>query len=188
MLIKLKDNERGVISLEACVLVPFFIFLMLFFYGIIIMFMGQHMVSHSLIQSAESLSLDSYAAERLSLNDIQDGGDLLTALYAGLFTSGDEYFSSNDKWYSSGSASTEETIKKRFIGYLSGGDVGKANDILDNIGIKGGVDSIDFSGCSVVDGVLTITITYKQEFLFNFQGLASFDRTMTVTSNMWGLQ
>lgn len=185
---KIRKDDSGVVSIEACVLVPLFIFLMLFFYGFIIMFMGQHMMSHSLIQSAESLSLDSYANERLSINDVQDGGDLLTALYANLFTSGNEYFSSNEKWYASGSGSAEEVIKKRFIGYLSNGDVSKANDILDNIGIKGGIDSLDFSGCTVDDDVLTITIKYTQEFLFNFQGLASFEREVTVKANMWGLK
>jgi len=181
------DAEKGVVSLEACVLVPFFIFLMLFLYGIIIMFMGQQMMSHSLIQSAESLSLDPYSTERLSLDVIDNAGDLFQSLYANLFTSGDNNFSSTDKWYSGGSAGMEDTIKDRFIGFLTGGDDTKAESLLNQVGVKGGIEAIDFSGCTVEGNVLTLTINYKQDFIFNFQGLASFDRSMSVKVNMWGL-
>lgn len=40
-MLKKRKSEDGTISLEACIVVPIFIFLILFIYGFIVMFMGQ---------------------------------------------------------------------------------------------------------------------------------------------------
>lgn len=201
---KLK-NEKGVISLEACIVVPIFVFLLMFFYGFFVMFAGQQAISHALIQSAESLSLDPFATERISVSTftkldstkMEDGGDLLTTLYADLMTSGDDYFASREKWYDgSNDALMKDTVKKRFIGFLTGGaqDTGgvnasdvesKADDLLDYLRIENGLSGIDFSGTSINEEKLTINIKYKQEFMFNFQGLAAFDREQSITVTLW---
>lgn len=183
---KRKDNDGGVVSLEAAILVPLFIFLMLFFYGIIIMFMGQHMISHAMIQSSQSLSFDPYATERLKKEEIDGLVDSLTSIYLEYGT--DEHFSSTDKWYSDNQDMLEEVAKKRFIGFLSGGGRDRADRLLNIFGIKGGIDTIDFSGCSVADGVLTFTIKYDQDFIFDFHGLASFERTMSIQAKLWGIK
>lgn len=70
MSVKKRKSEDGTISLEACIVVPIFIFLILFIYGFIVMFMGQQMISHSMLQSAESLSLDSYGTEKSEMKMI----------------------------------------------------------------------------------------------------------------------
>ena len=73
-------KERGVISLEASIVLPLFIFLLLFFYGFIVSFSGQQAICHSIVQSADSLSLDTYALERI--NSDNKGEELITNLYS----------------------------------------------------------------------------------------------------------
>lgn len=183
---KLRE-EKGVISLEACIMVPVFIFIILFVYGIMIMFMGQQLMVHALFQSAQSLSLDSYALELVSSAEHSNGEQLIQDLYTGAWSAGADrpYFTSSQKWYA-GEASMESVIKKRFFGYLAGRE-DKADDILDLIGVKDGKDGISFAGSSVSDGVLTIKLKYTQEYIYNFYGLASFEREITVKADMWGL-
>ena len=189
---RFKKNEHGVVSLEACIVLPIFIFVLMFFYGLMVFFSGHQLLSHSLIQSAESLSLDPYATERLNISwDEKEGGkDLVQAMYADAFTSQDPYFSSNEKWYAENSDLLIPTVRKRFLGYLVGSgtssEVEKAADEkLKTIGVQNGLSGLDFSETKVEDGVLTITIKYRQEFVFNFQGLAAFDRQQTITITLW---
>ncbi|HIR53690.1 MAG TPA: hypothetical protein IAB39_09925 [Candidatus Onthovicinus excrementipullorum] len=189
---RFKKNEHGVVSLEACIVLPIFIFVLMFFYGLMVFFSGHQLLSHSLIQSAESLSLDPYATERLNISwdEMEGGKDLVQAMYADAFSSQDPYFSSNEKWYAENSDLLIPTVRKRFLGYLVGSgtssEVEKAADEkLKTIGVQNGLSGLDFSETKVEDGVLTITIKYRQEFVFNFQGLAAFDRQQTITITLW---
>lgn len=191
-MLKFKKQEQGVVSLEACIVLPIFIFVLMFFYGFIVFFSGHQVLSHSLLQSAQSLSLDPYATERLdtSWEGMEKGTDLVQALYAEAFTSGDDYFSSNEKWYAENNDLMRETVKKRFLGYLVGTGTSseveqKANNKLEAIGVQNGLSGLDFSETKIEDNVLTITIKYKQEFIFDFQGLAAFDRQQTISITLW---
>lgn len=184
----MERKEHGVISLEACIVVPIFIFVMMFFYGFIVLFSGEQMIAHSLIQSAESLSLDPYATEKLDLGNMEYGGDLIQVLYADTFTSQSEYFSSTQKWYAKNNDLMRETVRKRFLGFLAGDsdDVeGKADEVLKTLRIQNGINGLDFSETKIEDGVLTIKIKYTQEFIYNFQGLAAFDRETSVSVTLW---
>jgi hypothetical protein len=188
-----KKNEKGVITLEASIVVPIFVFIVLFFYGFFMFFSGEMTMSHALIQSAESLSLDPYATERLGENTVESGGDLVTAIYSSLTTDENSYFSSSEKWYSGENQNLLlDTVKKRYIGYLSGGDdnnsqatEAKADKFLKDIGVQNGLSGLDFSETKIEGNVLTITIKYKQEFIFDFQGLAAFDRQQTISITLW---
>ncbi len=159
-----------------------------------VFFSGHLLISHSLIQSAESLSLDPFANERLSteLKNAKKTQDVVNALYANLFTEQNEYFSSGDKWYQKDATVVQETVKKRFIGYLVGGDdaanvKNRAKDVFDVIGIQGGYEGLDFSGTKLEGNKLIISVKYKQEFVFNFQGLAAFDREQRIVVTMWDI-
>lgn len=192
-MLKIKKREQGVVSLEACIVLPIFLLLLLFFYGFIVFFTGHHILSHTLIQSAQSLSLDPYATERLSedLEEEEGCGDLIEAVYAGAFTGGDKYFSSNEKWYNGENNELMlETVRNRFLGYLvGGGTTSEVESLADKklkiIGVNNGLDGLDFSETEIVDGELIVTIKYKQEFIFNFQGLAAFDRKQSIHITLW---
>lgn len=187
-----RKNNKGVVTLEACIVLPIFVLLLMFFYGFIVFFSGHQLLSHSLIQSAQSLSLDPYANERLNARwkETKDGSDLIQAMYASAL-GGDEYYSSNEKWYLEKNKDLmQKTVRKRFLGYLVGSDEPnkieeRANDMLKYLRVQGGIDGLDFSQTKIEGDVLTIKIKYKQEFVFNFQGLLAFDREQSIAITMW---
>ena len=43
-------NEKGLLTLEAAMVLPIFVFLLLFLYGIMMMFSGQEMIAHAMFQ------------------------------------------------------------------------------------------------------------------------------------------
>ena len=63
-MMKEHNNEKGTVTLEACIVVPMFITIMLALCGIFLLFMGQQIITHATIQSAKSMSFDPYATER----------------------------------------------------------------------------------------------------------------------------
>ena len=77
----MKKNERGSVTLEASLVLPIFIFIFLFCYGILMMFSGQQLISHALLQSAESLSLDSFASEKIGDTGLESAKSAVNMLY-----------------------------------------------------------------------------------------------------------
>lgn len=177
-----KKKDSGVISLEACIVLPIFIFLILFLYGFMFLFAGEQLVSHSLIQSAVSLSLDSYAVDKLS--DASEFDQLLENVVGSILENGKTSHASSEKWYDD-SDKIQQEIKTRFVSYLSDGNEDKANEMLERFGVVGGLGGISFTECEVNDDVLTITIEYEQKYIIDAFGLLSYDRTKTITQKMW---
>lgn len=189
-MLRLKKNESGVVSLEACIVVPMFVLLLLFFYGFIILTTGEQIVNHSLIQCAESLSLDPFATDKFNLDEIDNGGKLVQALYAGQLKKKNQNFASTSKWYSGNKDLLCDTVKKRFIGFTAGSEDQAAaemyaDSLLREVGVKDGLKGINFTTTKIDNGTLTITVKYKQEFIFNFQGLAAIDREKSVSVKLW---
>jgi len=58
-------REDGLLSLEACISLTVFIFLMLFLYSLFIVFEAQNEVAHVLLATADSMSLDTYSNQKL---------------------------------------------------------------------------------------------------------------------------
>lgn len=180
-------KEQGSVTLEASITLPIFIFLLLFMYGFIMMFTGQQLIAHALLQSSQSLSLDSYATETIGAEDYEKAKGLVRGLYNSVLTTHSENFSSSKAWYKDDSA--EEVIKKRFIGFFADGDEEWADNMLKTVGVKEGMDGINFKECKVGDdNDLHIKIKYTQRFLFDLNGAASFDREIEVVAHMWGMK
>lgn len=172
-------KERGSMTLEASIVVPIFVSVMLLANGFFIFFMGQQMMSNALIQSAKSLSYDPYSIQRTNSDDANFIESLIPALYD-MFNAGGGNYVSSEKWYEE--ENIEETVKERFVLYLSPAD---ADDLLKTFGVKDGLAGLDFSESSYSDGILTVKMNYTQEFVFNMLGLASFDDSMQVKVKMF---
>lgn len=169
-------GESGVITLEACIVVPVFVFLMLLVNGLFVMFMGQQIMMHIAVQSAKSLALDRYSVQRVAA----DKQDHLADMFVDLFTIGNGEFVSTDQWYT---ANVENTVRERFFAYLDGS--GDADKILEVIGIEGGNNGLDFSESTVQDGVLTLKIKYKQNFVYGTSDLMSVEREITLVVKLF---
>ncbi len=169
-----KNRSEGSITLEAAMVVPMFIILMLLVNGFFVLFMGQQILSHTLVQSTKSLAFDPYASQRVAANAEDDLADM----FVDIFSFSSEGHVATDKWYEENLDDLDEVVEERFLVYLRESE-SDADNLLENIGIKNGVDGLDFSGCTLEDGVLTVKLKYTQEFIFNAAGLTTFDREIS---------
>ena len=188
-------DKEGSIALEACVVVPLFLFFVLTMYGLITVFMAQSIIGHALLQSTQSLALDAYATDQLTTakGEVSTWGDIRNVMMALLGEWPDDpAFSSSDRWYDRASGATQEdwveAAKTRFLGYLSGdgGDTGKGDAILKALRVKDGAAGLDFSQSDLRGSDLSIRVSYQIEFFFNPFDLAAFSTTQQATARMWG--
>ncbi len=172
----MKENRtQGSLTLEACIVVPIFVAVMLVANGLFILFMGQQVMSHTLLTAAKSLALDPYSSERVT----QSGASDLAGMILDITDVVHGNYTSADKWYETHPDDLQFLAKERFSAYLRSSH-SDADELLQMVGIENGVDGLDFSQSRYADGVLTLTLTYTQNYPFNAAGLASFSRTMSV--------
>lgn len=181
---KLKEKS-GVITLEACISLILFTFLMLFFSGLMVLYAAQSEMSHVLLETSESMSLDPYAIKRLNTT-----GDMIEAnlgTYVSQFITmvfgnngNNPYFATSVHWYDSEKDELPNIAKNRFIGYLSNGDESKADDILKRYNVVSGLSGLDFSESKVDNGNLYLKVKYTLEYEFNPFGLFTIPMEQTV--------
>ncbi len=176
-----RDKESGVISLEACILVPMFVMMLMFIYGFFVYFMGHNVMSHTLIQSAKSLSLDKYSVDIMSQADDNSLSQVVNKIFGALSSIGSEDFTSSEAWYDDESKVDEE-VEERFMAFLAGD--ASATDIADYFDLIG-VSNLDFSDSKVENGDLTIVVKYEQEFIYDFGGFGVFDCELSYKVKMW---
>lgn len=182
------QKDSGVIALEAAMSLPIFLFLMLALYSMTLLFTAQSLIGHTLTQSAQSLSLETYSTDNLGENWGSSG--LITADLKQLLslTGFNTDFVSDSRWY--GNKSTVERMcQSRFCSYLSGSEE-EADAVLKALGVVDGVNGLDFSDTSLDGRDLTIVVRYKIKLLFGIRAfqmdLFDFDAAQSVCSRLWG--
>lgn len=181
-------KEEGSITLETALVLPIFFFMFLFIYGLFSVYSSQNRMTHALIQSAKSLSLDSYMAE-----NVESAAERGTAFWGGfgdmvidfVRLDNDPYFASSSDWYEASEmgGADSSVIKKRFMGFL-GGNEEHAKELLDDMKIVGGMDGIQFE--TSMDGEnLTIKIKYKMQYWFDFFDMGKIPIEQKITTRMW---
>ena len=176
-----KRGERGLLSLEACIAVTIFMFLMLFMYSFFVVFEARNAIGHSVLATANSLSLDAY------VNSKYGDADTVAAIFYAIYgTSGvnDSGFVDTQKWYDDGGG-LEGAIQTRFLAYLGGGDKQRANELLERYHIQGGADGLDFSGSKVEDGRLYLSVKYTIEYEFQVFNLDVLKMEQKACSKLW---
>lgn len=182
---KLLNRTDGTVMIETSIVLPLFIFVMLFLYGLFSVTSAQNQVTHALIQSTKSLSLDPYLTEHV--DSLSEADTFWSGLGSMILDFGrlsnDKHFSSSDRWYEidTGSATL---AKDRFVGYLAGGDEAIADQKLEKLGIVGGLDGINFQ--MAIDGEdMTITINYEIQFLFDAFDMGKIPMKQSIKTRMW---
>lgn len=190
-----RKSEKGLLSLEASIVVTMFIFFVLFLYSFFIIFEARNEMAHVLLTTTNSLSLDAY--ETGKLKDTEN----LSALFYLIYEHNkkdDKGFTTTTKWHEASSGTDadgnpviatalEKAIKDRFIAYLADGDTTEANRILDMYNIVGGVDGLDFSASKVESGNLHVNLEYTLEYQFNMFGLGKMKFKQSACSKLWGV-
>lgn len=190
----MKKNQSGSVTIEACVVVMLFMFLILNLYSFFVIFGAQGKIRSVMIQSAESLSLDPHLNSSVP-EDWMDAGDVQTLLLKFTVNSATSSngFVKTTKWYEADETTGDQTkvveaVKERFLAYFSGGNDAVADTILRSYRIVDGLDGLDFDESNVdSNGNISIVISYEQKYYFDYPlfGLENIKRKETVVSHLW---
>lgn len=187
------NSEKGLLSLEACIAVTIFIFMMLFLYSFFVVFEVRNEMGHVTLATANSLSYDEFENSSLGASDTI--GKIFHDVY-GQETNSQNDFTDYRQWYNDStstddngnvtlSANFSDVIKTRFIAYLTSGDSSKAEEILKRYHIVNGIDGLDFSGSHISDDNLYLSVKYEIEYEFNAFNLGNNKFEHTVCSKLW---
>jgi hypothetical protein len=208
---KIHTNQNGTVSLEACIVVTLFIFFMLFLYSLFILFLAHNSIGHAILESSESLSLDSYYYDVMDKEADESVGGLIGEVAKNLFglNGTHEYYSAdNAQWANEikpidqSTATNDEkadyakkvteqqkgvaaAAKDRFIAYFANGDEQEAKQKLKFYKVVNGLDGLDFSESKIVDGDITITVKYQIDYEFNFFNVLKQNVHQSSKSKLW---
>ena len=185
-------KNEGVISLEACIIVPLFLFMILFFYGFLMLFLVRNNIAHSMVEATKSLSLDIYLPAHFgttfydfdaSEGDMESASDVLFTFFDKASMRDTEYFVSIRNW-SEGLGDLNEIAKKRFYAYFTGQGKGsdpesKALELLK----AGGIENVSVTA-EVVGDDIVMTVEYDYRYLFDMHGTTGHTK-QTATSRIW---
>lgn len=185
------EGEKGLLSLEASIVLTVFIFLMLFMYSFFVVFEARNALGHAVLATANSLSLDVYDTALFKEGDAST--QIVREIFRGIYGSAgreDSAFVSQDDWYAVGADGSlngnfENTVRTRFLAYLGGGDKHRASEVLERYHIQNGLDGLDFSN-SYVDGKdLYLSVQYTIEYEFQVFALDVLKMEQKACSKLW---
>lgn len=185
-----KNGARGSLLIETSIVLPFFILVTVFVYGIFNITNAQNQISHALIQTTESLSMDKYLNDKVhSLTGISESESLWSGLDDAILeivrSGNDPYYSSKVEWYNAPDTTGKETARKRLIGYLCQGDEEAADARLKALGVVDGLDGVAVT-VTVESTDVTVTLHYTLQFWVDFWGVGKIPMEQSVTSRFWG--
>ena len=174
-------RERASVTLEAAIILPIFCFLFMALNGVFFVFSAQNQVMHTLVQTANSLSLDPYWNEKISLENTS----VSTILQRfERYVVRDQSFSSAESWHKNEIVSSG-VLEDRFYSYFTGdGNKFSAYTKLKKLGVVG---NMELSG-TVNNGDLTLVAKYKMKFWFNLFKTEPLDLSQKVKVHLWGLE
>lgn len=182
----MKHKQRGSITLETSIVLPLFMFLFLFIYGLFFVVSAHNQITHALIQSTKSLSLDSYLNEKVESaaeESTKFWGGISDAVIDIIRLDNNEYFSSQTDWYISDTGNPF-IAKQRFIGYFAGGDPAAADEKLKALGIKNGLNGLTFK-TKVENEFVSVSVEYEIQYWFDFMNMGKIPMNQTVKSRLW---
>lgn len=178
-------SEEGLLSIEACVSVTIFIFLMLFLYGFFVVFETRNAIGHAVLSTTNSLAID-----KVENTGLGKSGTYIQLFYKGIY--GDLNETSNgfldiSEWYDKSvtAAELQEEIKSRFCAYLAGGDTTTIDKVLKKYHVVDGVEGLDFSKSKVSGDKIYVVVHYKIEYEYKVFNWDSLELEQSACSRIW---
>lgn len=180
---KMMRKEEGLLSIEACISLTLFIFLMLFFYGFFVVFEVRNAMSHAVLSTANSMATDQpVIRDVLNADSIVE--PIFNVVYAIAGYDMSTGFSTKDTWYSDNTKVAAEA-ERRFKAYFAGGDDDKYEKILKKYHVVNGSAGLDFSKSKISGGKLYIVLDYEIEFEYKVFDQISLSLEHSACSKMW---
>ena len=196
--IRAAKDTQGIIALEALISLMFFMFFMYFIYSYIVMFMAHNVISHALVETAQSLAVESYGIAKLNDGTFQVSDLARRVVQAATDSSNDgtegegEFFT-HTRWFEGDEddpnynhmIGSQSVVEKRFYAYL-GGNAEDADKMLKTLRVS------NFSlGESRLDGQdLSLVATYDIDLLFKVSlgpvQVGHYKAKQTAVSRLWG--
>ena len=190
-------SESGIIALDALLSLIILMFFMFFLYSFMIMFMAQNMIGHAMLETGQSLALESYGIAKLNDGKMQVA-DIARRIVQTVTDSdsveGEELFYTHTRWFDntdSPAATTNHDIndmsvlERRFKAYL-GGNPEKADKILSALR----VENFSLSESKLNGQDLDIVVTYDINLMFGFTvgstGLGKYSVKQQTSTRLWG--
>lgn len=186
-----KQSEQGSVILETGIVLPIFILVILFLYGLFIVFSVRNQITAAMFQSAKSLSMDPYLTEHV--DSIRESKEYFWSSLGGLIldvargVGNDKHYSNMTDWYSASGANVSKIAKDRFIGFFAGGDENEAKEKAKDLGIVNGLNGINISA-SISGKQLTIKVEYKIQTWFDAFDLGKIPVKQSYTVALWGVK
>ncbi len=189
------DEQDGAIAIEACISLTLFLIVMLSLCSVLRLFTVQGAISHAAQEACQSIALENYNQTMFKTGTLQQ---IPSSVFNWIAGNREDFSTSADfSWKelllpsssTSGEAQTalyDSNAKQRFAAYLGGGTE-KADELLKNYGVVGGLDGISFAGTEKSGTDMTIQVSYKVRLLFYIEmfHFGEFESTQTVCCRLW---
>lgn len=194
-----REKNAGSITLEACIALTLFIFFVISIYSFFMVFEVQGKVSTALLQSSQSLSLDSFGLDKTNVDFSEEDSDLsffkliIDKIGMQKMIKDDKYVTRNKQWYKKDLKASEcpdllNAIKNRFIAHLTDeGTVDAARSLLKTFKVEDDIDGLDFSESELKGNKLTVRVKYKVKYIFDCPtvNLEPMEFSQSTTVNLW---
>jgi hypothetical protein len=156
-------RQEGVIAIEASIALVIFTLFILFILGFGNVYKAQNIVSHATLQASQALAIESYAREGFYGTNISEAIKFIDKVL-GFF--GVEISGFTDSFYSLGSVGNFQAIARNRFALSIAGSEAEADARLRSVGVKDGLDGIDFSDSKIVGSDIIVIVRYNVEVSF----------------------
>lgn len=176
----MKKKEQGILTVEASIVLTVCTLFILFLLGFARVYRAQSLVSHAVLQSSDSIALESYLRETALFGSESDVVELANRLTGSTSISADSFTSLR-------SADLPKIAREKFI-YAIADSEAKADEKLKQLGVKDGLDGVDFSASKMDLGNDDIIVfaQYIIETQFPVLGLSEIEVTKAAKSKSFG--
>ncbi len=164
-------NNKGILTIEASIVLTFFTMFVLFFLSFGRVYQAQSIVSHAVLQAADSISTESYLRENTTEDLFHDVQFVSNHMYGGDMVSSDSLKSLKKINFA-------KLAKDKFTAVVAE-DATESNIILQSVGVKDGLAGVDFSQSSLktANDETIIFARYTVELQFPLFGVKEIDLT-----------
>lgn len=178
-------TNKGSITIEACIALTLFMFLVLTLFSFFYVFEAQMKIQLNLIRTAESMSVDPFVSSRMdsTILEIPDSVGELFASLSMQFAAKNEDFTSEGTWYKELDSKSDDateaqteyqknqtdlknTAKIRFVALFNGGDEEAMVESLKRLRVVDG--KVDLSESTIENGNLKLVASYELKYLFDY--------------------
>lgn len=176
----MKKRERGVLTVEAAIVLTLIIFFILFLFSFARVYSAQSMVSHAVLQASDAVAIESYVREATFHGSESDVVELANRLNGTTSIGADSFTSLR-------SADLPKIAKQKFTAAISNTEAG-ADNILKLLGVKDGLSGVDFSSSQVDlnNNDVIVFVNYTIEMQFPIFGMKEIPVTKAAKSKTFG--